>query len=498
MPVTSWISRAFASLRRLVADRRGVAAVFLAIALVPLVGGVGLAVDSAVGYLLRARLSKSLDAAALAAGRDALDPDAEAVARDYFDANFGAGGGAVITDFSFELDPTAHFVTVSARAERPTYFMKIFGQNQMQVTASTVVERQTRGVELALVLDNTGSMYDLVEAARPELGTKLDATRQASRDLIDIVFGQAETVENVWVSLVPYVATVSVGKNRLSLFKPNDQVFSNPGAFGSEGWRGCVMAQPLPYDTDDTPPPIEKLSSYLYPKTSTDNNWPPIVSSNIASVSGNALAKGPNLACPTEITPLTASKTQIMAGINDMQAWRRGGTASNLGLTWGWRTISPRWRGLWGDPGLPLDYDGAIEKDIEKVVVLMTDGDNYFYDLPPSTEIPGSPGDPRTPSDYTAYGRVNAPGPVGLAKPNYWDGIPVLNARLETTCNAMKANGIEIYSVVFSETPSPETQVSFERCASDPGKYFYAPKAGDLNRAFRSIGGQLANLRIVK
>ena len=107
------------------ADRRGVAAVFLAVALIPMVGAVGLAIDSSLGYLLRARMSKSLDAAGLAAGRKALDDDAEDIARAYFDANFGENLGDIeLTDFQFDLDDEMRHVTLSAEARMPTYFMR--------------------------------------------------------------------------------------------------------------------------------------------------------------------------------------------------------------------------------------------------------------------------------------------------------------------------------------------------------------------------------------
>ena len=85
--------RTYATLRSLfapvVSDRRGVAAVFLAVALIPLIGAVGLAVDSSLGYLVKVRMGKSLDTAGLAAGRVALDANAKVVAQQYFDANFG-------------------------------------------------------------------------------------------------------------------------------------------------------------------------------------------------------------------------------------------------------------------------------------------------------------------------------------------------------------------------------------------------------------------------
>ena len=65
-----------------------------------------------------------------------------------------------------------------------------------------------------------------------------------------------------------------------------------------------------------------------------------------------------------------------------MGAWSRGGTAGNEGLAWGWRVLSPRWRGLWGGntPNTrPLDYKTA---NTDKVAVILTDGDNQVYDWP--------------------------------------------------------------------------------------------------------------------
>lgn len=472
-------------LRRLAADRRGAAAVFLAVSLVPLVGAVGLAIDTSLGYLLRSRLAKSLDAAGLAAGRVALEANAATVARQYFDANFGEGGAGTVTSFGFSLDADKHFVTLTATAETPTYFMRLFGQNTMRVSALTEVERQTSGMELALVLDNTGSMA----------GTNFTAMQKAALNLIDIVFGDKEEVDNVWVSLTPYVATVNIGPSHTDWLTSTDQVFTNPSLFGTEGWKGCVRAQAAPYDGDDTPPTVRKLSSYLYPKA-IDNNWPPIYDSATYS---NEKATGPNLACPSAITPLTKSKTKIKAGLNAMKAWRRGGTTSNLGLAWGWRTISPRWRGLWGDANLPFDYSGGEADYMDKVVVILTDGNNVFFDLPytVSKGVVTSPGDTTTPSDYTAYGRANEPTPLGLGKTTASAGDTVLNARMAATCTAMKAQGIRIYSITFG-SPGTVAKDLFEKCASSTAMYYNAPGTAELTAAFKSIGGQLANLRITK
>ena len=54
--------------RRLRLDRRGAAAVFLAFAVVPLIGIVGIATDTAAAYPVKSRLSSALDAGGLAGG----------------------------------------------------------------------------------------------------------------------------------------------------------------------------------------------------------------------------------------------------------------------------------------------------------------------------------------------------------------------------------------------------------------------------------------------
>ncbi len=475
----------------IVRDRRGVTAVFLAVTLIPITGAVGLAINSSIGYLLRTRMGKSLDAAGLAAGRMALDADAEEVAQQYFDANFQGGGRVEVTDFDFAVNSDANTVTLTAQATTPTVFMRIFGHDTMVVSARTVIQRETTGMELALVLDNTGSMY----------GANFDAMKAAADDLIKIVFGAKTEVDNVWVSLVPYVATVNVGTSHTDWLDKNDQVLKTPSVFGSKsdgtgyGWKGCVMAQAYPLDTGNSTPSTHALSSFLYPKA-IDNNWPQI---DDAYTSSNETRKGPNLGCGTAITPLTASRSKIQAGLDAMRSWRRGGTTGNLGLAWGWRTISPKWRGLWGDAALPLDYEAPF---MEKVVVILTDGDNTFYDLPytvdSKTKKVTSPGDTTTPSDYTAYGRLNAPGPVGLAKSTTADGVKVLNSRMTEVCTAMKAEKIRIYTIIFGTGPSATTQKLYEDCATTPAMYYWAKNNSEIGNVFKSIGGQLANLRILE
>jgi Flp pilus assembly protein TadG len=468
-------------------DRRGVAAVFLAVALVPLIGAVGLAIDSSLGYLLKTRMGKSLDTAGLAAGRIALDDNAADVARQYFDANFGTDSARVnLTDFEFELDATQHFVTLSAEATTPTFFMRVFGHDIMTVRARSVIERETTGMELALVLDNTGSMF----------GSAFNAMQAAAYDLIDILYGGEDEVENLWVSLIPYTATINIGNARTGWLAAGDRVLTNLASYSTAGWKGCVMAQPYPADTDDRPISSMKLSSFFYASTTStsDNNWPPIKPNQVYSNDVN-LSRGPNLGCGPAITPLTQSKATVDAAIGNMAAWGRGGTTGNLGLSWGWRTISPRWRGAWGGAtpnDMPLDYHAPM---MEKVAVILTDGNNQFHDNDTSTANNSVPA-----SDYTAYGRIETliGNSNGTATQRRATGRTILDTRMSETCTAMKAEGIRIYSIIFGASPDATARTLFTNCATTPAMYYYAPNNATLATAFRSIGGQLANLRIVE
>ena len=368
--------------------------------------------------------------------------------------------------------------------------MRVLGHDTMTVGARSVVQRETTGMELALVMDNTGSMF----------GAAFNAMQAAAYDLVDILYGDQTEIDNLWVSLVPYTATVNIGNARTGWLNASDRVFTNPSSFRPDltggGWKGCVMGQAMPYDANDTPVSSQKLTSFFYAATSStsDNNWPTIKPNQVYNNSVND-SRGPNLGCGPAITPLTPHKATIDAAIGNMAAWGRGGTAGNLGLTWGWRTISPRWRGAWGGEtpsDMPLDYDTPF---MEKVAVILTDGNNQFHDNDTSTSNNSVPA-----SDFTAYGRIETlnGNSNGNAQQRRDAGRATLDSRMAGTCTAMKAEGIRIYSIIFGASPDNTAKTLFTNCATTPAMYYYAPNNAALSNAFRAIGGQLANLRIVE
>lgn len=455
-------------------DTRGATAMMFALAMIPMFGAIGLAVDSSLGYILRSRLSKSIDVAGLAAGRVALNDNAEDVARKFFDANFGSVSGSIsLTSFDYDLDETKQFVTITASASAPTYFMRIFGHDTIEVSARTVIERQTSGMELALVMDVTGSMNS---------GGKFNAMQAAAFDLIEIIYGEETEVDNLYISLVPFSATVNIGNTRTGWLASGDRVLTSLSDFSTAGWKGCVEARANPLDEDDTPPGDGPFSSYFYASTAAtqDNKWPPMKTGQWEGNSG----RGPNLGCGPTLTPLTKSRATIDTAIGNLAPWSRGGTTGNLGLSWGWRTLSPRWRGLWGGEtpaDFPLDYD---EEFMDKVVVILTDGENQFYDQY-SGDAPKS--------DYTAYGRIE-----NLGVSNLSQGRAILDTRMARTCEAMKDDAIRIYTITFGSSVGSTAKTLYENCATLKSMYYHAPSNSELAGVFRAIGGELANLRIAE
>ena len=130
----------------------------------------------------------------------------------------------------------------------------------MTVSARTVIERQTTGMELALVMDNTGSMWNS-DTATNLAGTPFEAMRDAALNLVDIIYGEEDELDNVWVSLVPYVAAVNIGPCRTGWLDAARRPASstNPTTLPARaptggGWKGCVMARAYPWDTDDSTP----------------------------------------------------------------------------------------------------------------------------------------------------------------------------------------------------------------------------------------------------
>ena len=189
-----------------------------------------------------------------------------------------------------------------------------------------------------------------------------------------------------------------------------------------------------------------------------------------------------------------------MDAIDEMEAWHRGGTWSNLGMVWGWRAVSPRWRAYWNLPHsrlgqtVPLDYG---TRNVEKVIVVLTDGTNQWYQ-----------------DDFTAYGylgegRSNSDGGLNGVTNNGTATVEA-NARMATICDRIRrgsgtaadpavpageADRATIYTIVLRASSQATT---FENCATTPENYYFASDNSDLAGIFERVSDELTGLRIVQ
>jgi len=483
--------------------------------------------------LLQSKLSDAVDAAGLAGARASNTEIREDDVLMFFQTNFPPGfmdaelvGGKPVVMF----DDEANTITIEASATTPTRIMNVVGIPEITVSARAVVQVELPKTELVLVMDNTGSMRS---------GGKIDAMKDAAGVLINTLYGDRETVDNFWVGLVPYAATVNIGNTRIGWtdgFDPDD--------FLPSSWKGCVEARNYPNDSNDTLPEVEKWQPFLWPTAlgqfpnphhvigigsyneddpsawgeflNGDNDWDPDGPRSDLKEDNNDQndGTGPNLGCGSAITPLISSKSDVLAAIDEMAPWHRGGTMANLGLAWGWRVLSPLWQGKWGgdtSDDLPLSY---TEPAATKVIILLTDGVNEWYDWPGRVQSIdgeehyfGLPGRNKYPghfdddfraalpgADYTAYGRLNE-GRLGTTSNSA--ARSVINNRMLELCTAMKAEGITIYTITF-RLSNLDTKQLYRDCASADELNFDSPSNGDLQQVFVEIANELSSLRIAE
>lgn len=425
----------------------------LGIGLVMLVIATGTAVDMARAQLVQARLSSALDAAGLAAGASISTANAQQEAQKYFDANFPTGYlNTTLGPLTVTPNANNTLLTLNITASVPTTLMMIAGQTHVDVSAYSEITRENKGLELVMVLDNTGSMSG-----------EMEDLKNAAKSLISTLYGSQTTIEHLWVGLVPFSQAVNIGTSRSHWL--DGHTFN----WGPDGWGGCVDARGSGGDRTDDPPSTQLFRAYYWPDDD-NNDW----IRNNGQYRSTSASLGPNRQCPRALLPMVANKHTVNAAIDTMEA--RGNTHVNVGAVWGWRMLSPRWRNLWGGEmdtnALPLDYNTPL---MNKAVIIMTDGDNTMDN-----------------NNHTAYWYLED-GKLGTT--NRTNAEAQLDTRLASVCSSMKANNILVYTIGFN---NPGTTISnlLRNCASQPDYYFNSPTSTDLQRAFRQIGDSLASLRI--
>lgn len=254
--------------------QRGNVAIIFALLLIPLIGMVGLAVDTARAYSVKLRLQEAIDSAALVGAKNYTASDRNQMIQDYFDANWRSGFMDTNTPtLTFTPDDTDRSITVYALVTMPTIFMRIFGTPSVTVgTLTASVSGQTY-LEVAVALDNTMSMRTLVAGDR-----RVDLMKAAAVNFIDTLYTVngivQETVDNMWVSIIPFTSMVNVGSQHTNFLvsgSTGNIVWEYPrtSVSAQNAWRGCLFERSFyvdstynANDTTDASPATEAFYPY--------------------------------------------------------------------------------------------------------------------------------------------------------------------------------------------------------------------------------------------
>jgi hypothetical protein len=183
-------------------SEKGIALVYLAVTLTCLLLFAGLAVDTGRSWVVKAQLSKAVDAAALGAARNLGGGDPQGQATKIFLANFPSGfGGSSAADpttaagfFTIATDNVAAktVITITASADVPTTFMKL--GNFDLVTVAALGQATRRMVDLSLVLDVSSSIGSQWPDVRDAARTFVDSFDQAHDRLALMTFSNGAMV----------------------------------------------------------------------------------------------------------------------------------------------------------------------------------------------------------------------------------------------------------------------------------------------------------------
>lgn len=422
-------------LGRFLKSTSGGAAPFLALSLVPLMGFTGAAVDYSRGNAVKVAMQAALDSTGLILSKDAQNLSAAALGSrvdSIFKAQFNRPEAQNVSiSYVFNAPQQGNFsLKLTGSATVPTHFASLIGTSQLTVSATAEIIWGIKRLNLALALDNTGSMAS---------SGKMTALKAAAHNLLNTLQAAAKKPDDIKVSIIPFATDVNVGtvyKNEAWIdWEQWDDAngtcsnnnYKTKTACNNAGrswtvashntWNGCVWDRDQNYDVQNTPPSSAQATKFR------------------AHQAAN---------CPTAMMPLTADWTALHSKVNAMTP--TGNTNVTIGMAWAWQTLSPVAPMSAPEPALDLD----------KVIVLLTDGENTQNRFTSSTSS--------------------------------------IDSRTEKVCTNAKAANIKVYTVRVIDGNA----TLLRGCATKPEMYYDVDEASELNSVFASIAQNLANLRIAK
>jgi Flp pilus assembly protein TadG len=423
-------------------NKKGNVGMLFGLSVIPVMLAAGSAIDYSRVANAKSNLIAGLDSSALYAAAITGKTEAEMkdLARVYLDKNYANTGDAELTNF--ELHNYADRVEVNGTVKVKTWFMSVGGITNVDVNANSQIMKAGNSIEVSLVLDVTGSMA----------GTKLTSLQNAANDFIDTVVWDTQTPYYSKVAVIPFSEGVNMAANA-------------DAARGTLTAGTCTTPGCQIYKVTTGSGKSKVTTNYVATNCVTERTGAQAYTDG--AVSGSKVGRLYDVDTSMcngiqPLVPLTSDRTVLHSTVNALVAG--GGTAGQVGMAWGWYTISPTF-GLWTGASVPAAYPAAGVK-LKKIAVFMTDGDfnvSYCNGLQDGVVCSATNGDETT--------------------------------QAQTLCTAMKAKDITIYTIGFQLSGS--TAINFmHNCATDSTKSYDAANEADLQAAFSAIAQNLLELRV--
>jgi len=238
-------------------DERGNFAMMTAILLVPLLLAGMVAMDATNLMRTRNNVQAALDAAALAVGKRFSTGASEADMQDYGSKVFNVNLTALSADrvaFAIKFPQTSNDnqqIEATANFQYPSLFGSIVAQltnsadewdNKQYAMSSYVKLKNT--VEVALVLDNSGSMSDNGAGSNKQ---RLQLLKDAATQLVDTMAAQSTLITRVekpvQFSVVPFAGSVNVGTQ-----------------YANAAWMDTLGLSPVHYENFNLPTSAASLT----------------------------------------------------------------------------------------------------------------------------------------------------------------------------------------------------------------------------------------------
>jgi Flp pilus assembly protein TadG len=427
-------------------------AMTFAVALVPLLGFVGAAVDYSRANAARSAMQAALDSAALMVSKDlSANPTMSATdvtnkATAYFKAlytNTNAGPITVTASYTTNTKDGST-VTVNGAGAVTTDFMKMVGLPQLGISSGSTTTWGSTRMRVAIALDVTGSMKD---------DGKMKAMQDAAKSLIDTLSANSRMTEDLYISIIPFAQMVNVDSSNKNAdwLKWDEYGSCSSSSYATKAkcqaagrtwtastnknaWNGCVTDRDQPYDTTNEAP----AGTARYPAYQYD-------------------------ACPSAILGMTTAygSTNVKTLKDKIDALSpNGGTNQAIGMAWAWRTLQ-----IGSDP-FPAPVKDSNYKYTD-AIILLSDGVNTID---------------RWYGNGSSYS-------------------PDVDDRQKLLCTNIKApvNGKQqtvIYTIQVNTDNDPESAV-LKSCA-DSGSFYPTSTAAGIATAFTAIGNSLNKLRVAK